>query len=225
MIARTDARVTALAGIAYVALSLVSQSLMQIGGMEPAFDAPAGDIVAFFEARDPALFAVGGYLHLLALATFLWFLGGLWSLLRGAEGGPGWRSTIVGVSGLAFLGSANGGWQLAMLRQDALDPVTAQLAFDLGNVGFANSWMPLASMLVAASLAMRHVRIGPGWLSGLALVVGVGLLAARMVWTSQAAFAPWVGFWVWVVALAVVLLRRRPLVRAERPEAAAAAGP
>jgi hypothetical protein len=201
------ARVTASAGFAYVSLSLASQALIQVGGMEPAFDAPGAEVVTFFEARDVVLFAVGDYLQLLALVAFVWFLGGLWTLVREAEGPQPWRATVLGASGLAFVASLGSGWQLAMLRVDDLDVVTARLSFDLGNLGFANSWVPLASMLVAASLALRRSRAAPSWLAGAAMAIAVGLLLGRAVWTSPVAFAPWVAFWAWVIALGVVLFR------------------
>jgi hypothetical protein len=203
-------RVAAIGGIAYVALSMASQGLIQIGGAEPSFDAPASEIVAFFEARNTQLFDIGVYLQLLALVAFLWFLGGLWAMLRQAEGQPAWMSLIAVGSGLAFIGSLSGGWQLAVFRLgDGLDPQIARLAFDMGNLGFANSWVPLGSMMLAAGAVMLGGVALPRWLGWSAVGIGVGLLVARIVWTLFVAFIPWMLFWFWLIALAVVVLRRR----------------
>jgi hypothetical protein len=201
-------RAAAISALLYVVGSLASQSLIQVGGMEPSFDAPAGDILAFFEARDPLLFDIGGYLQLLALAAFVWFIGSFWSVLQEAEGPPPWRSLVVAASGLAFVASVSNGWQLAMFRiGEELDPDIARLAFDTGNLGFANSWVPLGSMLVATALVVRRTGVLPIWLGTAAAVIGVALPLARSIWTSPAAFAPWLAFWAWLIAIRVVLLR------------------
>jgi hypothetical protein len=206
---RVAARMVAVAALVYLALSVASQGLIQIGGLEPSFAGSAEEVTAFFETRDPLLFEVGTYLQGLALLAFLWFVGGLWALLRELEERPAWRSAVVLASGLVFVARLSGGWELAMHRLDeGLDPDIALLAFDLGNLGFANAWLPLGSMLIATALVIGRSGALPRWLGWSAGVVGVGLIAARAVWTSPVAFAPWVAYWAWLVALSVVLLRR-----------------
>jgi hypothetical protein len=74
---RTLLLTTAIAGIATPVLLFGSQGLIQVGGAEPAFGASAAEIGAFFDARDPQLAAAGGYLSVIGLVAFLWFLGGL----------------------------------------------------------------------------------------------------------------------------------------------------
>jgi hypothetical protein len=69
---------------------MASQALIQVGGTEPPFDAPAQTIVAFFMARDSQLFVLGDYLSTLSLIAFLWFLGSLWAPLCRGEGEPAW---------------------------------------------------------------------------------------------------------------------------------------
>jgi len=44
-------QIGAAGGIAFVVLQLASQALIQIGGAEPAFTAPAQEIVDFFNNR------------------------------------------------------------------------------------------------------------------------------------------------------------------------------
>ena len=86
-------QIGAAGGIVFVALQIAAQALIQAGGAEPPFDAPAQTIAAFFMARNSQLFALGDYLSTLSLIAFLWFLGRLWSVLRRAEGEPAWALT------------------------------------------------------------------------------------------------------------------------------------
>ena len=46
-------RIGALGGILLVVLQMVGQSLIQIGGQEPPFNANATEIMEFFGARNP----------------------------------------------------------------------------------------------------------------------------------------------------------------------------
>lgn len=95
-------RIGAAGGIVVVLLQVVAQSLIQVGGGEPSFDAPAQTIVAFFMARNNQLCALGDYLSILALIPFLWFLGRLWMALRRADGDPAMRSRVALASGLTL---------------------------------------------------------------------------------------------------------------------------
>jgi len=206
-------KIGALAAIAFPLLQMASQGLIQVGGMEPAFAAPASEIVAFFEARDPALFAIGGYLSVLSLVAFLWFLGALWDELRAVEEGSGWLSIIAVGSGLVTASalSESGGWPLAVFRiGEGLDPQVARLLFDEGNLNFANIWISLGSMVLAAGLIFRRSRRFPHWLGWASIALAVGLFLARAVWTSPVAFAPYLLFWLWLIVLGVIMLRRSP---------------
>jgi hypothetical protein len=202
---------TAIAGIASAVLLFGAQGLMQIGGAEPAFDASAGEILAFFEARHPQLYPAGAYLSVLGLAAFLWFLGGMYAVLRSREGGSPWRSTVALISGVVFVALVGGsGWQLAVFRTtEGLDPQLARLAFDMGNLGFASSWVALGSFAIATGWAILSSSVLARWLGWWAVVAGVGLVAARAAWTSPFWIAPYLLFWIWVIVVSVVLLRRR----------------
>lgn len=203
---------TGIAGIASAVLLFGAQGLMQIGGAEPAFDAPAGEILAFFDARHPQLFPAGAYLSVLGLAAFLWFLGGMYAVLRSGEGGePPWRSAVALISGVVFVALVGGsGWQLAVSRTaEGLDPQLARLAFDMGNLGFASSWVALGSFAVATGWAILSSSVLARWLGWWAVVTGVGLVAARAVWTSPFWIAPYMLFWLWAIVVSVILLRRR----------------
>ncbi len=206
-------RIAALGGIAFVLLETIGQAFIQVGGMEPEFGAPAEEIVDFFLARNDSLFNLGGYLSFLSFIALIWFFGALWTVLREAEkennGSPILSLVAVGSGLLALSTLTGGGWGIAVFRvRDGLDPQIAQILFDLGNLAFATSWIFFASMLLAVGVAVLAYRTLPGWLGWASIVIAVGLLAARIVWTTQVAFVPWVIFYLWLIASSIVLFRR-----------------
>ena len=203
-------QVGAAGGILFIVLQLVAQFLIQVGGGEPSFDASAQEIVAFFEARDTLLFNIGGYLITLSVIPLLGFLASLRGALRSAEGEAGWLTLVATGAGLLFLALlVDGGcWYHAVFRIDGLDPQIARLLFDLGNFNFATTWVTLGALVFTVGLATIWFGAFPRWLGWMGLVVGIGLVIARIFWTSTWAFTPYVLFWVWLVALSVVMFRR-----------------
>ena len=203
-------RAGAVGGVLFVVLQLVSQSLIQVGGSEPSFSAPAAEIVDFFEARNEPLFNIGGYLSLLSFIPFLGFIASLRAAMRVGEGEAGWLTFVAAGAGLLFLALLAGGvfWHHAVFRLDGLDPQISRLLFDLGNFNFANMWVVLGTLVLAVGLsALRHGTF-PKWLGWSGIVVGIGLILARIFWTDMIAFTPYVLFWVWLIAVCVVMFRR-----------------
>src|SRR5215211_452529 len=147
-------QIGAAGGIIFVVLQMALQALIQAGGGEPPFGAPAPTIVTFFMAKDSQLFALGDYLSTISLIAFLWFLGSLWATLRRAEGEPAWLSLVALASGLMIVATiSGGGWPLAVFRRDeGLDSQIARLLFDQGNFAFANAWVMLASLSLATGV-------------------------------------------------------------------------
>lgn len=211
----TSSATAGVAGIATVVLIFTSQAFKLAGRSEPGFDAPLHEVAAFMNAADQTLFAVGGYLTVVALVAFLWFLGGLWARLRTLEGHPAWRSTVVVASGGVFVAVIlKGGSEYAAFRvpQGVSDELN-RFAFDLGNLGFAQSWAMLGSMLLAAGWILLPSRRLLGWW---AIIGGAGLIAARAVWTSPFWLLPYSIVWLWILAISVLLIRGR-LVAAAAP--------
>jgi len=206
--------------IAFVILQLVGQSLIQIGGAEPAFNAGAGEIMEFFEARNVALFNAGGYLSIVSMIAFLWFLGGLWATLREAEGSPAWLSLVAGGSGavgVAVVSAGGAAWGLAVFRlEEGLDPAMARLLFDQGNLAFANFWVFLAGLLLATAVVVLRRGGLPRWLGWFAAAAAVALLVGRAFWASPSGmiFVPYMLFWIWLIATGVAMLRRRDAIPA-----------
>ncbi|TDD27988.1 hypothetical protein E1218_08620 [Kribbella turkmenica] len=208
---RTMSVTTGVAGLAGFVLVAVSQALVQAGGGEPAFDAPGQEILGFFETRNDTLYPIGSFLGLIAVLALLWFFAGFWVVLRSAEGMPPWRSVVALGSGLVYVVLVmRPGWDLAGFRADeGVDPQLARLAYDNGNLGFANAWLALASFLVAAGWIILSTRALPAWLGWVALAAAAGFLAGRAFWTTPIWLIPYAAYWLWTIVVSVQLLRGR----------------
>lgn len=199
-------------GILFVLMQMAGQGFIQIGGSEPAFNAPVSEIVTFFMNRNRRLFEIGGYLSSLSIIPFLWFLGVLWARLRQHKGEPGWLSMTAFGSGLAAVAVtlSGGGWGLAMFRIDeGMDPGIIQMLFDQGNFGFATFWVALAGMLLATAAVTFQNGALPRWNGWLGMVVAVALLIARLFWAVPTflLFMPYTLFWLWLTLTSVILYR------------------
>ena len=208
---RTMSVTTGIAGLAGFVLVAVSQAFVQAGGGEPAFDAPGQEILSFFETRNDTLYPIGSFLGLIAVLALLWFFAGFWAVLQSAEGMPPWRSVVALGSGLVYVVLVmRPGWDLAGFRADeGVDPQLARLAYDNGNLGFANAWLALASFLVAAGWIILSTRALPAWLGWVALATAVGFLAGRAFWTTPIWLIPYAAYWLWTIVVSVQLLRGR----------------
>jgi len=104
---------------------------------------------------------------------------------------------------------------------EGVDPQVARLAFDLGNLSFATSWVALGGFLVAASLALRSERLAPRWTTWLGLLAGAGTIAARAVWTTPFWIAGYGLFAIWTVVVCAAVLGRSRRPAPERSVAGA----
>ena len=145
-----------------------------------------------------------------ALVLALPFLAYLWSLLRTAEGGGGWLSTVALVAGVSgvLLKLASHAPELAIHR-DGIQKGT-QLYKALDNSAGAATLMslyPLAICCAAvAAIALRE-RVLPRWLGVFAALTAVALAVnAGFVYAS---FVPaLLLFLLWTLVTSIVLLRR-----------------
>ncbi len=206
-------QIAAAGGIGFVVLEGVGQALVQVGGMEPEFTAPANEIVEFFLARNETLFYWGGYLTHLSFIALIWFLGALWSAIRSAErakGDSALLSLIAFGSGLLALAPlTSGGWVMAVFRiGDGLNPELARTLFDLGNFSFATSWVFFGGTVLAAGVGALQYKVFSNWLGWFSIVLAGLLWLARIIWTTQTAFLPWVLFWLWLIVVSIVLIRK-----------------
>ena len=193
---------------------LLFAAIIPLGSLgEPPLEASTEDAADFIrKAAETSwvqpLQAVGA----VGMIGLLWFLIGLSLLLRRAEGDPPWRSTVA--LGSAVLLPAyylvHASWASAAHRGLELDPAVAAYAYDIGNIGFANTWLALGSFAGAAGWVMLTTGAWPRWLGWWGAVAGVGMLLARFVWTIESAWiAPYGLFWIWLLTVAVRLVMGR----------------
>lgn len=177
---------------------------------EPPLEADSADIATFFRSADARWVDAAEATASLGILAFLWFVVGLALLLRRAEGQPAWRSTIALVSGvlLAAYGVLDASWDAAIHRGTEIDEPLAAYAFDVGNLGFANSWLALASLSLSAGSVIISTGAQPRWIGWSALGIGIGLVLARYLWFVEGLwFVPYGLFWVWVITVCVRLIR------------------
>ena len=205
---------------------LLFGAIIPMGSLgEPPLEATTNDAAAFFRNAAEAdwvqpVEAVGA----LGMIGLLWFLVGLSVLLRRAEGEPPIRSTVALASAVLLPAYylVNASWASAAHRGLELEPAVAGYAFDVGNIGFANTWLALGSFAGAAGWVMLTSGAWPRWLGWWGAVAGVGMLLARFVWTVEAAwFVPYGVFWTWLLTVAVRLVMGRDVPAASGPTAAA----
>ncbi len=113
------------------------------------------------------------------------------------------------VSGVLFVALVLSGSEVAAaFRAPDLDPQIARYAFDESQASFANARVALGSFAVCSGWVITTTRFLPRWVGWLAVASGVGLVLSRVSWTSQNWLLPYLTFWLWVLTVAVVLLRR-----------------
>jgi len=150
---------------------------------EPPLEASTQEAAEFFRKAAEAewvqpLQAVGA----VGMIGLMWFLVGFVVLLRRAEGDPPWRSTVALASAVLLPAYylANASWASAAHRGLELDPTVAAYAFDIGNIGFANTWVALGSFAGAAGWVMLSSGAWPRWLGWWGGVAGVGMGASPL---------------------------------------------
>ena len=200
-------RVTGVTGLA----AIVQIFAAVVGAREePSFTATATEFLVYYRSPETVATPFRSFLFTLGLVTFVWFVVGLSVLLRRAEGEAAWRSAIALGSGVLFvaLGLSGLGNEAAVaLRAGDLDPQIARYAFDQGQAAFANGRVALGSFAVCCGWVIASTRFLPHWVGWLAIASGAGLALSRISWTSPIWLAPYLMFWLWVITVAVLLLR------------------
>ena len=171
--------------------------------------ATATEFLTFYQSPNTIAAPFRSFAFTLGVVTFVWFVAALTTLLRRAEGEAPWRSTIALGSGVLFVALVLSGNEVAVaFRADDLDPQIARYAFDEGQAAFANARVAQGSFAVCCGWIIVSTRFLPRWLGWLAIASGVGLVLSRISWTGYFWLPFYSMFWIWVIAVAVVLLRR-----------------
>ena len=199
-------RVTGVAGLAAILLIFVAL----VGTRpEPPFTATATEFLTYYRSPDTVAAEFRSFVFTVGLVTFVWFVVALTTLLRRAEGEAPWRSAVAMGSGVLFVALVLSGNEVAVaFRADDLDPQIARYAFDEGQAAFANARVALGSFAGCCGWVIASTRFLPRWLGWLAIASGVGLALSRISWTSYIWLPFYLMFWLWVITVAVLLLRR-----------------
>ncbi len=199
-------RVTGVAGIAAVILVFV----VLLGSREePPFSAGADVFLTHYRSPNTVASEPRSFGLAVALVTFVWFVVALSTLLRRAEGEASWRSSVAMASGVLFAALVLSGSEVAAaFRADDLDPQIARYAFDESQAAFANARVALGSFALCCGWVMVSARFLPRWVGWVAIASGLGLALSRISWTNSIWLLPYLMFWLWVLTVAVLLLRR-----------------
>lgn len=202
-------RVDFAAGVAaLVTLALVFGAL--IGSrQEPDFTAPATEFLTHYQAPNTVAAPLRSFIFTLGLVSFVWFAGALTTMLRRAEGEPSWRPTVAMASAVLVVATVMFGNEVAVtFRARDTDAQIAMYAFEEGQAAFANARVALGSFALCCGWIITSTRVLPRWHGWVAIAIGAALVLTRISWTSQIWLLPYLAFWLWMLALAVTLLRR-----------------
>jgi hypothetical protein len=177
---------------------------------EPPLEATAAEAVEYFRNIEATWAQLVMAASTLGMISSLWFFVSFGFLLGHAEGDPPWRSTIATLSGalLAAYGLVGASWEAASLHGGRITPEVADFAYTLGNVGFANAWIALASFALCSGWVILSTRVLEHWMGWWIVVAGLGLMVARFVWTIDLWTVWYMLFWLWLLVVCIRLIRR-----------------
>lgn len=224
-------RLALASGIVFVALQLAGlvYFFTFFVPKQPPVDAPAARFAAFYADSRPTI-TINNYLVVLTTPFLLLFVGGLFGILRRAEGGTAVLAAAVLGSGTASAVITALGWTISQLGTDIAarggDPATIRALDAMSPLSLAVGAFPRAVLLGATSLVLLRSRLAPRWIGWLGLAVGVVGLIGTGTFVATALF-PILAlgsllFELWTLALSVALLRRPWVARQPAPQVAAA---
>lgn len=184
----------------------------------PPIGAPAAQAAAFYaqQSHNP-IYLLASFLIECQMPFLLLFFGGLYALLRRAEAGGALSGAIfaagIAIAVLAPLVDLIEDQLLLGLAAAGADPIVA-VAFD-GMVprAFALSGFAQTVVLAGAAALLAPLRLAPRWLIWLAWALAIACLMSTGTLLSASLFPltslATLLFNIWVLALSIVLLRRR----------------
>ncbi len=214
-------RMTLASGIVAAALFIAATAIF-IGFIAPGMppiDAPAEEFASFVaESSRSVPSAIFSYLSAAQIAFVVLFFGGLFGVLRRAEGGSGALATAVFAAGLAIaiitpLATMIETHLLDGFALAGVDPAATKAVDGIAPLSLALSGFPQAVVLGGTAALLLSRRFVPRWLgwAGLALgalsLVGTGTLVVGPSLFPITALGTLL-FWIWILALSVALLQR-----------------
>lgn len=211
-----------IAAIIFTAVFLLSQL--------PGIDAPREEWAATLADIPGMTGRLTTYLLVLPVPFLLLFLGGLYGVLRRAEGGSGTLSISILIAGAAVAMTWPMGILIAGLTsnivKDGGDLATAWALDGMAPLSLALSAFPRTLLLAGTSLLLLDRELAPRWIGWSGNVLAV----ASLVGTGTLLFAEIVPvlllstmiFELWMLALSVSLVQARQAAPVAAPQAAPA---
>lgn len=212
-------RMTLASGIVAATLFIAATAIF-VGFIAPGLppvDAPPEEFASFV-AEPGQVVPDALYLYLVAaqLAFVVLFFGGLFGVLRRAEGGSGSLAAAVFAAGLAIaiitsLANVVEDHLLTGFAENGVDPAVTQAVDGIGPLSLALSGFPQAVVLGGTAALLLSRRFAPRWLGwvgfalGALVLVGTGTLVVGPSLFPITALGTLL-FWLWILALSVVLL-------------------
>jgi hypothetical protein len=210
-------RWSAVAGFVFVVLAFVSR-FAEGSVPDPESRAALTRFTDFYRSSSHTRGAlVAGAVGVVALFAFVWFLGGLWSLLRDAEGAATAPMIVVVVGGAAFVALGVTSHVLTQTIGITLhfskgytvghgfDAATAVVFNTAGQGAFLGAMVAAGAFLAGASVVILRTRVLPVWLAWLGIAVAVACLPTIPPLSTLAAIL----LAVWVVAASAFMLQDR----------------
>jgi hypothetical protein len=208
-------RWSAISGFVFVVLAIASRLVL---GSVPDTE-ERGAFAKFTEYyaesshNDRAVLAV--VLGFIGLFAFAWFIGGLWSLLRTAEGATTMPTIVVAIGGAAFVAL---GITYHVLNEvvgvtlhfsdgytidHGFDPATALLFHEAARGALLGAFIAVGASTAAAAIVMLRTRAFPVWLAW----VGIAVTVLSLPTIPPLTFAAAVLLGIWIVLTGIVMLR------------------
>ena len=203
-------------GILFVAVQIATLAFNVVFFLtaHPPMDASPQETARRF-AEHATMVEIGTYLYVLHLPFLLIFLGGLFGVLRKAEGGGGALSVSVLGAGIAMVVIASMGALVSSLTptigQLGGDGATVKAIDAMTPLALALSAFPRAVLLGATSIVILESGIAARWIGWTGLALGlISLLSTGTLMAPE--LFPFLAlgtllFVVWVLTLSVALLR------------------
>ncbi len=204
----TAERVVGVSGALFVIGAVLGFGVLV--GPVPGPGAEADEILDFVDRSDARVWT-GGYIGLLAQAVFVVFATGLWGILRHAEGGTGWISTVGLVAAGALLAITVAGdlvpGAAVFYAGPAVDPAVASLLLHAKRLAEMLSVPFIGLFLSSAAIVVLRTAALPRWVGWSAAAI-----AAIAVVTLPLGYEPsQTSFFLallWILAVSVRLLAR-----------------
>jgi hypothetical protein len=204
-----------LTGVLTLVLGLGGLIVLEGPADRPELDQPGRVMLDYFAQHDTVV--LGGFLMLLSVAVFIWFLGSLRDALRRIEGGTGRLSNVAyggGLATAALMTAMPGASVLGAVYASELDAARAKTLFIIGDLFLYPAAITGAVLVGATALVVLRSGRLPHWLGWLSVPLALWLLVPPFSgtfenpagWTALAALTV---IPVWTALTALVLLLRR----------------